>query len=134
MNYSIITGAENFKIDEVMSLLATTYWAQNRPKDTVLKSMQNSVCCGIRLEESKKLVGFARVISDFATTYYICDVVVDEKYRKCGFGKALISHIENSPEYKGLRGVLITRDAHGLYEKFGYKTLDGRAMVKGLNC
>jgi ribosomal protein S18 acetylase RimI-like enzyme len=74
------------------------------------------------------------VISDFATTYYLCDVIVDEAYQNKGLGKALVSYIENSPEYAGLRGILITRDAHGLYEKFGYETLNGRAMVKGLNC
>jgi ribosomal protein S18 acetylase RimI-like enzyme len=61
-------------------------------------------------------------------------VIIDEACRGSGLGRALLSYIENLPEYQGLRGILITRDAHGLYEKFGYQTLNGRAMVKGLNC
>ena len=59
---------------------------------------------------------------------------VDPAYRGQGLGTALVAHIESRPEYAGLRGMLITRDAHALYEKFGYQVLDGRVMVKGLNC
>jgi len=115
-------------------LLKQTYWADRRPVEQVRKSMENSQCYGVYLEEKQKLVGFARVLSDFATTYYLCDVIVDMQYQHNGLGEALVSYIENLPEYQGLRGILITRDAHALYEKFGYQTLDGRAMVKGLNC
>lgn len=134
MDYSIITGAHKLNINEVMSLLKQTYWADERSVAQVQLSMENSRCYGVYLENEKKLVGFARVISDFATTYYLCDVVIDKNYQGKGLGYALVSYIENSKEYQGLRGVLITRDAHSLYEKFGYQTLDGRAMVKGLNC
>ena len=134
MRYSIISGADKMALSEVMALLKQTYWADQRPAEQVRKSMEHSRCYGVYLEEERKLVGFARVISDFATTYYLCDVIVDAAYQHHGLGEALVSHIENLPEYQGLRGILITRDAHGLYEKFGYRTLNGRAMVKGLNC
>ena len=134
MKYSIIDGAEKMNIAEVMALLRQTYWADRRPEEQVRKSMEHSRCYGVYLEEAQKLVAFARVISDFATTYYLCDVIVDASCRGSGLGRALISYIENLSEYQGLRGILITRDAHGLYEKFGYQTLNGRAMVKGLNC
>ena len=130
MNCLIIDGAEKLDIAAVMALLKQTYWADKRPLEQVRRSMENSRCFGAYLEEERKLVGFARVISDLATTYYLCDVVVDERLRGNGLGETLISHIENLPEYQGLRGVLITRDAHALYEKFGYRTLNGRAMVK----
>ena len=133
MTYSIVDGREHMALPEVMSLLKQTYWADTRPPEQVQKSMDHSRCYGIRLEEGT-LVAFARVISDFATTYYLCDVIVDTEYQHRGFGMALVSYIENLPEYWGLRGILITRDAHGLYEKFGYQTLNDRAMVKGLNC
>lgn len=79
-------------------------------------------------------MGVARVISDFATTYYLCDIVIDTAYQHRDLGAALVSCMEALPVYQGLRGFLITRDAHPLYERFGYETLDGRAMVKGLNC
>ena len=122
------------RMDEVMALLGMTYWADKRSRELVELSMKNSKCYGVFLDDEDKMVGFARVISDFATTYYLCDVIIDPDYRNNGFGAALVGYIENLPEYQGLRGVLITRDAHGLYEKFGYETLNGRAMVKGLNC
>ena len=134
MKYSIIDGAEKMDIAEVMALLKQTYWADERPVEQVRKAMEHSRCYGVYLEDAQKLGGFARVISDFATTYYLCDVIIDEACRGNGLGRALLSYIENLPEYQGLRGILITRDAHGLYEKFGYQTLNGRAMVKGLNC
>ena len=122
------------RMDEVMALLGMTYWADKRSREQVELSMKHSKCYGVFVDDEDKLVGFARVISDFATTYYLCDVIIDPDYRNNGFGAALVGYIENLPEYQGLRGVLITRDAHGLYEKFGYETLNGRAMVKGLNC
>ncbi len=134
MRYSIVEGADSMQTNEVVRLMKQTYWADKRPAEQIERSMRHSACYGIRLEGTDALVGFARVISDFATTYYLCDVVIDAKYRGQGLGTALVSHIEALPEYAGLRGMLITRDAHALYRKFGYEVLDGRAMVKALNC
>lgn len=129
MNYRIVEGADKIDVQEVEQLLRTTYWAENRPLETIKKSMQNSVCFGVVTEDGK-LVGFARVISDYATSYYLCDVVVDEKMRGLGLGKALVSHIASSPDFSGLRGILITRDAHGLYARFGFEVLNDRVMVR----
>ena len=134
MQYSIVDGSENMNVDEVVRLLRMTYWADKRPVEQIEKSMQNSSCYGVRLDADKKLVGFARVISDYATTYYLCDVIVDTAYQHMGLGSALVSHIESLPEYDGLRGLLITRDAHDLYRKYGYEVLNDRVMVKSLNC
>ncbi len=130
MDYQIIDGSEKMSVEEVVRLLRMTYWADRRPAERVETSMRHSSCYGVRLGGEKELVAFARVISDYATTYYLCDVVVDEKYRGRGLGTALISYIDALPAYAGLRGVLITRDAHALYEKFGYEVLNGRAMAK----
>ena len=126
MNYRIIEGAEQIPLSEAVRLLKTTYWAGNRPEETIEKSMRNSACYGIRVDGEEKLAGFARVITDYATTWYLCDVVIDEAYRHRGLGKALVSHI--TAEFTGLRGLLLTRDAHGLYGKYGFETLEGRAM------
>lgn len=134
MKYTIIEGFDKMDIARVMALLKQTYWADKRSEEQVRLSMENSCCYGVLLEDEQTLVGFARVITDFATTYYLCDVIVDEQHRRKGLGHALVSYIEERPEFQGLRGILITRDAHALYEKFGYQTLNGRAMVKGLNC
>ena len=130
MNCRIIEGTDQINIDEVAGLLKTTYWANKRSKEQIRKSMEHSSCYGIYLDDEQKLVGFARVISDFATTWYLCDVIIDPEYRHRGLGKALVSHIASRPEFAGLRGFLFTRDAHGLYEKYGFRTVNGRAMAK----
>ena len=134
MKYRIIEGSEKMNLDEVVRLLKMTYWADKRPVEQIRKSMDNSSCYGVYLDDEKKLVGFARVISDYATTYYLCDVIIDTSYQHKGLGTALVSYIESLSEYSGLRGILITRNAHNLYQKFGYEVLNGRVMVKGLNC
>ena len=134
MKYRIIEGSDKMNLDEVVRLLKMTYWADKRPVEQIRKSMDNSSCYGVYLDDEKKLVGFARVISDYATTYYLCDVIIDTSYQHKGLGTALVSYIESLSEYSSLRGILITRDAHNLYQKFGYDVLNGRVMVKGLNC
>ena len=132
--YRILDGREKMDIQDIIRLLKSTYWADRRSEEQIGRSVLNSSCYGVYLEEEEKLVGFARVISDYATTYYLCDVVIDQDYRSRGLGTALVSYIESLPLYRGLRGVLITRDAHSLYRKLGYEVLDGRVMVKNLNC
>ena len=134
MKYRILDGRDKMELSDVIRLLRSTYWADKRSDEQIEKSMQNSSCYGIYLEDEEKLAGFARVISDYATTYYLCDVVIDAEYQNNGLGTALVEYIESLPIYEGLRGVLITRDAHSLYREFGYEVLDGRVMVKGLNC
>ena len=130
MEYKIIDGADKMNTEDVLRLLRMTYWADKRPREQVEKAMQNSSCYGIYLDDEKKLVGFARVVSDYATMFYLCDVIIDTEYRHKGLGTALVSYIESLPQYSTLRKFLITRDAHALYRKFGYETVDGRVMVK----
>lgn len=130
MDFRIVEGTEQISTEEAAELLKTTYWAGNRPAEKIRKSMQHSVCYGIRSETNEKLIGFARVMTDYATTYYLCDVVIDPEYRHRGLGKMLIAHITAQPEYAGLRGFLMTRDAHGLYAQYGFVPVQGRAMER----
>lgn len=130
MDYRIVEGAENMKLEDVVRLLRMTYWADKRPVETVEKSLQNSACFGVRVEGVDALAGFARVISDDATAFYLCDVIVDEAFRGRGLGKALVGHIVSHPTLAGLRGFLITRDAHGLYRPFGFEVVNDRVMVR----
>ena len=134
MDYRIVEGSDKMKISDIVRLLKMTYWADKRPIEQIEKSIHNSSCYGVYLENTDKLVGFARVISDFATSYYLCDVIIDHEYRNRGLGTALVSHIVTSPEYVKLRGFLITRGAHDLYRKFGFEVVDGRVMVKTPEC
>ncbi len=128
MEYRIIEGADRMTVGEVERLLKMTYWADKRTAETIGQSMQNSDCFGIRSGKDRKLVGFARVISDYATTWYLCDVIIDPDYRDQGLGKALVTHIVS--RFSGLRGLLLTRDAHGLYAQCGFASADGRAMTR----
>ena len=134
MNYRIVDDLDQMNLSDIIRLLKSTYWADKRSDEQIEKSARNSSCYGIYVEGEKKLAGFARVISDYATTYYLCDVVIDEDYQHKRLGTALVSYIESLPVYEGLRGMLVTRDAHSLYRKFGYEVVDGRVMIKGLNC
>ena len=130
VNYRIVEGKENIKVEEVERLLKMTYWADTRPIEKIRKSMDNSECYGLFIEGIDQLVGFARVITDYATTYYLCDVIIDNEYQHNGLGKALVSYIASMPKYAQLRGLLVTKDAHGLYEKYGYEIINNRAMMK----
>ena len=128
MGYSIIEGVDRMDVSEVERLLKMTYWADKRSAETIEKSMRNSACFGIRSDEDGKLIGFARVVTDYATTWYLCDVIIDPDFRHAGLGKALVSHVVS--RFAGLRGILLTRDAHGLYEQYGFMPGEGRAMIR----
>ena len=100
-----------------------SYWAQTGPLDIVERSIANSLCFGVYKQEQQ--VGFARVITDQATFAYLSDVFILPDHRGKGLSKQLIETISNWPSLQGLRRwVLITRDAHTLYEQFGFTALD----------
>ncbi|MBR3403585.1 MAG: GNAT family N-acetyltransferase [Parasporobacterium sp.] len=130
MEYRIIDGAQNMKLEDIQRLLKMTYWADKRSPETVEKSVRNASCYGIFLEDVNKLVGFARVISDYATTFYLADVIIDPAYQRQGLGTALVSYVLSRPVYQGLRGILLTKNAHGLYRKFGFELNTERAMTR----
>jgi len=104
--------------DRVHELLKNTYWAENRSLEVVKKTIENSLCIGIY--KNNLLVGFARCVTDYSVVYWLCDVIIDEKYRGQGLGKALMKVISEHNDLKFLRGILATKDAHGLYEQYGY--------------
>ncbi len=97
-----------------------SYWAAGVPLSVVKKSIESALCFGVYYQGRQ--VGFARVVTDYATTAYIGDVFVLEPYRGRGLGKRLVRTILDHPELQGLRLWLLgTKDAHGLYGKFGFK-------------
>ena len=130
MKYRIVEGKENIRVEDVARLLKMSYWADSRPIEKIEKSMNNSKCVGLYVEGVDELIGFARVISDYATTFYLCDVIIDKDYQHNGLGKAIVSHVVSMPEFQGLRGLLVTKDAHTLYEKYGYEIVNNRAMIR----
>ncbi len=129
-NYYVLAGKENMILPDVMVLLSQTYWANKYDIDTVSKAMDHSLCYGAFSETTGKQIAFARVLTDYVTRYYILDVVVDENVRGEGIAQLLIGSIVDMPELKHLRGLLITKTAEGLYEKFGFETYQTRCMQK----
>lgn len=114
--------------NSVYELLSNTYWAKKRSKETVEKSIENSLCFGIY--KDRDLIGFARCVTDYAVMYWLADVIIDEKYRGHGLGKALIKSITEHEKLINLVGLLATKDAHGLYEQFGFQKDQGASMRK----
>lgn len=97
-----------------------SYWAKGIPLGMVKKSIRNSLCFGI-YKESRQ-VGFARWVTDRATFAYLCDVYVEKEFRGLGLSKKLMSLMMFHPDLQGLRIYQLgTLDAHGLYEKYGFK-------------
>ena len=130
MAYRIIDGAEDMDISQVIALLQYTYWGKDRPREKTETAIANSRCIGVYGEEEGRQAGFCRIFSDMATTYYLCDVIVEPECRGKGVGRMMLEYVTALPEYRGFRGVLFTRTAGGFYEKFGFRFADGRAMVK----
>ncbi len=119
--FDFSTDKSRLDFEAIYDFLAhRSYWAQNIPRDIVERSIENALTFGVY--EGKKQVGFARVITDYATFAYLADVFVIEDYRGRGLSKKLVAFITGLPEFQGLRRWhLITRDAQGLYEQFGFK-------------
>ena len=134
MEFRIVKGSDQMSMKDIARLLKMTYWADKRSMETIERSVSNSSCYGVYADDQEKLIGFARVISDYATAFYLCDVIVAPAYQHRGLGTALLSYIEALPVYQGLRSILITRDAQAFYRKFGFEVLNDRAMVKWMNC
>lgn len=112
-------------------LTSRSYWAEGIPLEIVEKAMANSLCFG--LYEHGNQIGFARLVTDKATFAYLADVFVLEEYRGKGLSKWLIEVIQSHPDVQGLRRwMLMTRDAQGLYEKFGWTVLDEDARQRSM--
>jgi GNAT superfamily N-acetyltransferase len=95
-----------------------SYWATGRTLEIVQRSIQNSLCMGVY--EAGSQLGFARLVTDYATFAWLCDVFVLESERGRGLGKLLIQAVVAHPSLKGLKNVVLaTRDAHGLYKEYG---------------
>lgn len=122
-DFCISTDKQKLDINAIHHFLSTqAYWSLNIPKSTVERSIQNSLCFGLYLND--KQIGFARVISDCATIAYLGDVYVLEEFRGKGLSKWLMETVTAHPDLQGLRRwILLTGDAHGLYRQFGWKDI-----------
>jgi GNAT superfamily N-acetyltransferase len=120
--YEISTDRRRLDTRLIHQFLGSTYWARNIPPEVVERSIKNSLCFGVYAQGRQ--VGFARVITDYATFGYVADVFVLPEHRRQGLAKMVMRAILDHPDLQGLRRLLLaTRDAHGLYVPFGFKPL-----------
>lgn len=118
--YYISTDKEQLDIVLIHGFLSQSYWSPDIPLETLQRAIENSICFGA-FHESGTQVGFARAVSDKATFAYMADVFVLPEFRGKGISNLIMEAYANHPELQGLRRhMLATRDAHGLYRKFGF--------------
>lgn len=122
-NFIVTTDPARLDVELIHGFLSkSSYWAEGVSREVVARSIETSLCFGVY--DGERPVGFARVITDYATFAYIGDVFILESHRGRGLANFLMECIVQHPELQGLRRwMLATRDAHGLYGKFGFKPL-----------
>lgn len=121
-DYTISTDPARLDLNTIYGYLSRSYWATGRPREVVAKSLQHSLCFGVY--QGDQQVGLARIITDYATYAYLCDVFILEAHQGYGLGKWLMACVIAHPDLQGLRRfTLATRDAHGLYKQYGFTPL-----------
>ena len=119
--FLISTDPAKININIVHNFLANSYWAKNIPIELVKKSLDNSLCFTLLKDDLQ--IGFARLVTDYATFAYLADVFVIEEFRGQGLSKWLMEVIMNFPDTQGLRTwILKTLDAHELYKKYEFSS------------
>ena len=134
-NYYVSTDKAKFNKDVIVYFLQNNaYWAKTRSRETIEKSIENSFCFGLYSSNDNQ-VGFARVITDFSVFAWLMDVFILKEYQNKGLGKLLMQAIMSHPDLQSLkRWGLGTKDAHSLYEKFGFTALsDPNIMMEKIN-
>jgi N-acetylglutamate synthase-like GNAT family acetyltransferase len=122
--YKISEDLSEIDLKAVHGYLSNAYWSKGIPFEKMYEALQNSLCFGI-LTESRSQIGFARMITDKATFAYLADVFILQDHRGKGLSKWLMEAILSHRDLQGLRRMMLaTKDAHGLYKKFGFEALE----------
>ena len=130
IDFYISTDKNKLDINVIHDYLCNrSYWAKDRAIETVKRSIDHSLCFGM-YDTSDSLIGFARVVSDFAVFAYIMDVFILENYRYLGLGMKLMDFIMNYPDLQNVKVIMLaTEDAHGLYEKYGFRLTENAHKI-----
>lgn len=125
LGYAVSTDPARIDLDYVHRYLSQqSYWAGAIPRDVVARSVANALSFGLYAPDGAQ-VGFARVITDKATFAWLADVFIDPGQQRLGLGKGLMDAIVAHPDLQGLRRfMLVTADAHGLYERYGFTAVE----------
>ncbi|KAF7769718.1 hypothetical protein PCIT_a2609 [Pseudoalteromonas citrea] len=127
--FRISINHSDLDIDVIYQFISQSYWASGIPRATLEKAISNSWCFGV-FEENGNQVGFARLITDKATFAYLADVFVIDCCRGKGLSKWLVKTIIEYPEVQGLRRLMLaTRDAHGLYSQYGFRSVENPEIL-----
>lgn len=122
------------KCHDVYELLKKAYWTKGRSEQSTQKAICNSLNYAVFEAASERLVGFARVITDYSTIYYLSDVYIDKDFRGRGLGKKLVEWIIlHEDKLSGINGLLKTTDAAGLYKQYGFEECKAVCMVRAGN-
>lgn len=117
--YELSDDNSRLNLDAIVAWLQETYWAADRPREIIEKSIQHSQCFGLYHRIGQ--IGFARAVTDYATFAYIADVIIVPEHRGRGLGKWMMECILAHPALQTSTQCLRTRDAHGLYEPLGFE-------------
>jgi GNAT superfamily N-acetyltransferase len=121
-SFTISTDPARLNIDAIADMLTRAYWAKGRTREVIARYLQYSLTFGVF--EGNRQIGLARVVSDYTTFAWLCDVFIHEDFRGLGLGKWLLETVHSHPDLQGLRRwMLATHDAHGLYEQYGWTPL-----------
>lgn len=124
-NGEFLVSSDPARLDReaIHAFLSQTYWGKARPRELQDRAIRNSLCFGVY--HRARQIGFARIITDYATFGYVADVYILEPYRGRGLARWLINCMLAHPEIKGLRRwALVTQDAQGLYRQCGFTELE----------
>jgi GNAT superfamily N-acetyltransferase len=131
--YLISTDPARLDVEAIHRYLASSYWAENIPLEVVRRSLAGSLCFGLYAPAPDGQVGLVRVITDRATFAYLCDVYVLPDHRGRGLARWMVECVMGSPQLQGLRRwMLVTRNAHRLYEPFGFSVTDSPDRIMEL--
>ena len=125
--FTISDDVSRLDIDAICDFLSRAYWADKRPRHLIERSIKHSLNFGVY--DGGRQIGFARVVTDHSTFAYLCDVFIREEYRGHSLGKWMMECVMTHPDLQGLRRwSLATRDAHGLYQQFGFTELSDPSL------
>lgn len=128
--YIISTKKSLLDRQKVWLLLKNCFWSKNIPIEYVERFIKYSLCFGVYQLPEKLFVGFGRVISDYTTYAYICDVIVDPLHRRKGVGNALIQTILKHKKLQGLKtwALKATPESQKIYKKNNFKYINPTAL------
>lgn len=134
MNYIISTDNKLLDTQKIWSLLTDCFWSKDIPIEYVARFIKHSLCFGVYTKDYQQ-VGFGRVISDYTTYAYVCDVIIELKYRRQGLATALIKEMLKHPELQGLKtwSLVSTKEARKIYQDNGFAPISHSAEVLEIN-